>query len=353
MIVLGTILTAGILRQFHERIPSSPYLPWPVRSLLFFLVLIFFLAFLRGWKGRQEVPYAGPGLRRVNFLAFLPLLIALTLEKWVSITFYSPVFSWLNGSGGSTERQHALYVIEAGAGLLLVTVFLLPLFRRIWRLLGRYLSLPNLLMAIGGIALTVVLLFAGLAVLLKLSGFPEVRLRWAGLGPIMLPILAGQALIAFSEEIYYRGILQTELGFLLPSLGVTRTRSRTLAAVGLTSVAFSLEHLVFVGTITDDLRRCLFIFGCSIILGALLVLVRNLWYNAGCHFVLNLFVLGTDPARYGSGLQFVDDLGRPIFDPGVYIFFFFTLAFILTYVNSAIRSRLRPRAPGRDPVAAA
>ena len=51
-ILIATILTAGTLRQFHERIPASPLLPWPIRSLLFFLVLILFLAFARGWGGR-------------------------------------------------------------------------------------------------------------------------------------------------------------------------------------------------------------------------------------------------------------------------------------------------------------
>ena len=85
-ILLAAILTAGLLRQFHAAIPTSPFLPAPIGSLLFFLLVILFLVFAKGWGGRQEIPYAGEGLSRVNFLSMVPLLIALMLEKWVSIT---------------------------------------------------------------------------------------------------------------------------------------------------------------------------------------------------------------------------------------------------------------------------
>ena len=98
LILLAAIPTAGILRQFHSRIPTSPFLPAPIGSLLFFLVLILFLVFARGWGRRQEIPYAGEGLIRFNFLAMVPLLIALMLEKWVSITLYDPLFARINGT---------------------------------------------------------------------------------------------------------------------------------------------------------------------------------------------------------------------------------------------------------------
>lgn len=349
LILLGTILTAGILRQFHERIPSSPFLPWPIRSLLFFLLVILFLVLLRGWGQRQEIPYAGPELTRVNFLAFLPLLIALTLEKWVSITFYAPLFYWLNGSEVSLETFNALYVVEASLGLMVVTLVLAPMFRRLLPMARRYLAPSGLPLAGAGILLALVCLFAGLALLIRLVGFEGARLRWTGFGPVTALILAGQALIALAEELYYRGLLQTELAFLLPSLGVSRERFRQLSAVVLVSIAFALEHLVFAGSLSEDLRRLAFTFGCSLFLGSLLVLTSNLWFNAGCHCVLNMFVLGTDPSYRGAGLQFVDQIGRPVFDPAIYIFLFFIFAFILTYLKIAVGSRFAQRTSSRDP----
>lgn len=352
IILLGAILTAGILRQFHETIPSSPFLPWPIRSLLFFLVLILFLSFARGWGSRQEIPYAGAGLKRVNFLAFLPLLLALMLEKWVSITFYGPLFYRINGESITPATFDALYVIESAAGLFLITLLLIPLFRRLFPMLRRYLAPQGIALAAAGILIALAGLFGGLALLLSLAGAEGFRLRWTGFGRVTVLILLGQGLIAFAEEFYYRGILQTELAFLLPSLGVAGRRVRWLSAVFLISAAFGLEHLVWTDTYSEDLRRFLFTFGCSFFLGTLLVLLDNLWLNASCHLVLNLFSLGLDPATRGSGLQFVNEQGQPLFEASIYIFLFLILLFVFTYARIAMARRQETRRPasGAAPV---
>src|SRR5262249_3802674 len=126
-ILLAAILTAGLLRQFHSAIPTSPFLPAPIGSLLFFLIVILFLVFAKGWGRRQEIPYAGEGLSQVNFLAMLPLLIALMLEKWVSITIYGPLWGAINGPRLRADLYNVLYLLESAVGLLVVSVALLPL----------------------------------------------------------------------------------------------------------------------------------------------------------------------------------------------------------------------------------
>ena len=347
IILLGTILMAGILRQFHE-MPVSPFLPWPVRSLLFFLVLILFLVFLRGWRGRQEIPYAGQNLRRVNFLAFLPLLIALTLEKWISITFYEPVFDAINGDALEPVKANALYVIESALGLFVVSLALLPLFRRLRPMLGHYLAPRGIILALGMTLAAMAVLFGSLFAFFSLAPDSGVHLRWRGCGPAATVILLSQVLIAFSEEFYYRGLLQSETAFLLPSLGVTHGRSRRLGAVLLISLAFALEHRDFRGTPSDEARKFLFTLSCSAFLGILVMLLDNLWLSTGCHFILNCFMLGSTARFRGGGLQFVDLAGRPVLDPSVYIFLFFTLVFILAYVKMALASRaIEPPAPAK------
>jgi membrane protease YdiL (CAAX protease family) len=343
IVLIAAILTAGILRQFHARIPSSPYLPAPFSSLLFFLLVILGLVFARGWGRRQEVPYAGPGLTRVNFLALIPLLIALMLEKWVSITFYDPLFSRIDDAAFSPEMFNRLFVLESGLGLLLVCVLLLPLFRRLMPLLGRYLSPRRLPEALVGLAVAVTSLYLALWLLFALFGGEGVHLRWSGFGRGAALVLAGQAVVAFAEEVYYRGILQSETNFLLPALGIEGDRARSATAILLVSTSFALEHFVLAGVPGVDARLLLFPFAASLLLGYMLVLTRSLWFCAGCHFLLNLFALS--PAGSHRGLQFVDDQARPLLTPQTYIFLFFVMSFVLIYLREAIGRRRRAPLP--------
>src|SRR5205814_4992809 len=168
-------------------------------------------------------------------------------------------------------------------GLLLVSLMLLPLFGRLTPLLKRFLAPSGLIVAATGIGASLLCLFAGLLLLLRLVGAVGVGLQWKGIGDPVL-VIGGQALIAFSEELYYRGLLQSEMTFLLPSLGVTGNRARKLVAVVLISMACALEHLVWADTYSEDFRWVLFTFGCSFFLGVLLALLGNLYLNAACHF---------------------------------------------------------------------
>lgn len=343
VILIAAIPTAGLLRQFHSNIPSSPFLPGPIGSLLFFLVLILFLVFVRGWGARQEVPYAGQGLRQFNLLAMIPFLIALMLEKWVSITLYGPLFHRLNASVPNVDTFNALYLLESAVGLLVVSFLLLPLFRRLFSLLKNLMKSKRLPIAALGLFIAVGGVYGGLALLFVLGSGQRVFLIWTGLGRAPELVLVGQALIAFAEELYYRGILQSEAAFLLPAMGLSRERPRQGVAIVLISIAFALEHFVSTGSASVDTRRFVFTFASSLFLGLLLVLMENLWFNAGCHFVLNLFMLGAEKGSAGRGFQLVDQTGRAIFEPTQYVFLFLIFAFVVAYLRHALYARLFPK----------
>lgn len=337
--LIAAIVTAGVLRQFHAAIPAASFLPAPVGSLLFVLVLILGVLFARTWGQRQEIPYAGPDLARVNLLALVPLLIALMLEKWISITFYERAFTWINGTKLSATAWSRLFVLESAIGLGVVCLFLLPMFRRLFPLLGRALALRRIPAALLGLGAALVCLYGGLALLFRLTAPGDVALQWSGFGRTGGLLLLGQAAIAITEEIYYRGILQTELAFLLPAMGVVRERVRIMAAIALISIAFALEHVVPTGDPVQDGRRALFAFSCSLLLGMLLLVRGNLWLCAGCHCAINLLALTSDP-RHG-GLRFVDGTGRPLLAPQVYIVLLFVLIFVALYAREAL-SRFLP-----------
>jgi membrane protease YdiL (CAAX protease family) len=281
-------------------------------------------------------------LRQFNLLALFPFLLALMLRQWVTITLYDPLYPRLNGAGLPREEDNALYVLEAAGVLLLVCVALLPLFRRLWPLLFKVLRPKRIPIAALGMAIAFLALFGGLAALLAVGG-GTVSLRWSGFGRFTALIIAGQALIAFAEEFYYRGFLQSELAFLLPALGYQKERARVGLSIGLVSLLFGLEHYAGWEEGAYDLRMFIFTFASSLFLGVLLVLMENLWFSAGCHFTLNMFVLGAQTGYRSGGLQFVDPSGQPLFDPAVYVFLFFILAFVVAYLRHALYAKIYRR----------
>lgn len=324
-ILVSAILTAALLRQFNEKTPESAFLPWPVRSLLFFLLVILFLVFLRGWGSRQEFPYAGRRLEAFNLLAMVPLLIALTGEKWFSITFYRPILEAAAMAGIEEAVLGALQEVLAGLGILLVVLALLPLFPRLRPLLREYLSARSLLLGLAGTltALAGVYVIVG-AGLLLLGGenvhlYPRWFGSWAGIR------FSGQALIALGEEFYYRGLLQTELIFLLPALGLRRPVMATTTGIGLIALQFALEH-VAPGDRTGEISIVIYSMTVALLLGAMLVSLRSLYFCALTHFFLNLFVLG-------GGLQYTDSYGRPLLDPGIYVTLYMIVVILLIYAR--------------------
>ena len=126
-----TFLTAGLIRQFHEEIPTSPYISPAAGSLLFASVLFLLLVSAR----EQRLGAArGPGVRLGSLT---PLLLMLLGEKWVSLTLYHPTFYWISPASAPPPLLDAYYRAFSGAGLLavvlLVSRFSAPSGRRAWR----------------------------------------------------------------------------------------------------------------------------------------------------------------------------------------------------------------------------
>ena len=69
-ILVATFGTAALLRQFHDRIPSSPLISPVVGSALFAAILLLLLVTAHE---RRQGPVAGPGVR----LGTLPPLLLL------------------------------------------------------------------------------------------------------------------------------------------------------------------------------------------------------------------------------------------------------------------------------------
>ena len=344
VILLAAVLTAALLRQFNDRIPESAFLPWPMRSLLFFLLLILFLLFLRGWGQRQELPYAGAGLSQFNVLAMVPFLIALIGEKWFSITFYAPVLRLAAQAGMPDPVLEALGVLLAGLGAVAVAGALLPVFPRLRPLLKEFLSARALVVGIAGTFGALALMYAGIAAALLLLGQGDLFLlprwfgSWAGIR------FSGQALVALGEEIYYRGLLQSELIFLLPALGVRRPVVATALGITIIAAQFATEHAGIVVS-PQQLGAFVYTLIIALFLGSLLVTIRSLYLCALTHFSVNLFALG-------GGLQFTDRAGQPIVEPGLYIAMYLILITLLVYFRYAperraiVRRSLGTLAPG-------
>jgi len=324
ILLLSAVATAAMLRQFHDRTPESQILPWPIRSLLFFLLVILFLVFLRGWGRRQELPYAGERLEQVNLLSLVPFLIAIVGEKWFSITFYAPVLAAGSRAGLPEPVLNALGVLLAGLGILVVAFALLPLFPRLRPLVREYLSARSLLLAVVGTVGVLGLLYGCMGAGLLAFGDREAFLlprwygSWAGIR------FSGQALIALGEEIYYHGLLQSELIFLLPALGLRHSIGARIAGVGIIACQFALEHA---GGSSAAEAISIFIYTAMVgaFLGTLLLTIRSIWLCALTHFALNLFAVG-------GGLQFTDAIGAPLFEqPMLYVALYLILLTLLVY----------------------
>jgi hypothetical protein len=132
LLVALTFFTAGLLRQFHDSIPVSPYVPTVVGSLLFAAIVFLTLV---AFRERQVGAVRGSGVRLGSLT---PLLLMLLIEKWVSIALYNPAFYFLGSEDTTPEMLDARYRTFAGAGLLAVclvlALFSRPATQRTWRL---------------------------------------------------------------------------------------------------------------------------------------------------------------------------------------------------------------------------
>src|SRR4030095_16045787 len=89
LLLVMALLTAGLLRQFHDLTPTSPFLNPSIGSLLFASVVFLFLVAIRE---RQIRAASRDGVRLGSMTPFLLMLL---VEKWFSATAYGPLFTWI------------------------------------------------------------------------------------------------------------------------------------------------------------------------------------------------------------------------------------------------------------------
>jgi membrane protease YdiL (CAAX protease family) len=325
LLIALAMFTAGLLRQFHDLTPSSPFVTPAVGSLLFACILFLFLVAARE---RQIGAAPGPGIRLGSLT---PLLLMLLVEKWVSSGFYQPVFALAAPANLSADDADAWFRLLCGVGLLAITILVSPFSRPAAATLRRRLGDLRVATGVGAAAGAVVGAGAFLAAIGAAFGS---RVSWLppDAGGSLPVVIIGQGVLSFAEEIYYRGLVLAELLRLTPRLGLSSTAARRWAALGMTSVMFGMEHVGASSGWEDGARQLVFALALGTLLGLLVLLTDNLWFSASMHAWINVLLLGAVP-RLGYGQAAV---GLP---PGASV----SLALIGAFVAAYALQR-RPRA---------
>jgi membrane protease YdiL (CAAX protease family) len=320
------MFTAGLLRQFHDLTPTSPFLAPAVGSLLFACVLFLFLVAARE---RQIGAAPGPGLRLGSLR---PLLLMLLVEKWISSGFYQPLFTLIAPARLSDEALDAWFRLMCGVGLLAIALLASRFSRPAasWvrhRLDGWKASVG---IATAGASIGVVAVCLALFALAAGSTVNLVPPRTQG--PLVV-VLLGQAAIALGEEVYYRGLLLGELLRLAPRLGIHRPGARRWVALGMSSLLFGMEHVGSSSSWADGARQMTFALALGTLLGMLVLVTENLWFAASLHAWINWLLLSAAPRMaYGPA-----QAGLP---PGASVSLVLIAAFLAAF---ALQPRATPR----------
>jgi membrane protease YdiL (CAAX protease family) len=282
------MFTSGLLRQFHDLTPASPFLAPSIGSLLFACVLFLFLVAARE---RQVGAAPGPGIRLGSVT---PILLILLVEKWISSSFYQPLFALAAPADLPDDAADAWFRMMCGI-LLLAIVLITSRFSRpaaafVRARLSGWKAASGVATAAfaiggGGLILAVIAKAVGSTVSLPLP-HPQ--------GPLAV-VLVGQAVIALAEETYFRGLLLGELLRLAPRLGLRSAPSRQWVALAMTSVVFGMEHVGSSSGWADGARQMVFALALGALLGMIVLLTDNLWFSASLHAWINWVLLGAAP----------------------------------------------------------
>jgi membrane protease YdiL (CAAX protease family) len=254
----------------------------------------------------------------------------LLVEKWVSLALYNPTFYAISAADAPAPYLDAWYRAFAGAGLLavclLVSRFSPPASRRTWKR-----SRPSLWPAAAAFTVAVV---AGVYLVLWLAGALRgngLSLWWPTPDLLWLWIFGGQAVRAFAEEVYYRGLLLSEMQRLAPRLGLRSEAARRWVPLLVTSMLFGMEHL-YLGPPEEMLRRLVFTVSLGLLLGMIVLASSNIHLAAGIHAWINWLLLGAAPHLVGGS-------GEPALAPGAYVGTGLALAFGILFGLAAWRAR--------------
>ena len=334
IIMVLFVFTAGLLRRFHDGIPASPFLHPLAGNLLFAGIFVLLLV-----ASRERSAGAVPG-RGVRMGSLTPLLLMLLIEKWISLGFYEPLFGWISSEGIPEILSDARFAAFAGAALLLTCLLLArlstPTRRKTWRRV-RPQRLPLALLQVLTVAIGTYLV---LGLLAAAMGYP-LTLRWPTGGTLLYWVIAGQALVALGEEVYYRGLVYCEIERLAPRLGLRKSTAKRWIAVGLTSMLFAMEHMDMTQPWEVVARQTIFIASLGALFALLVAVSANLYLAAGVHAWINWLLLGAAP-------HFADASGAPALPAGTYIGVTLILAFIVAFAfrrHRSVHPAKTPRAP--------
>ena len=321
LLLAMALFTAGLLRQFHDLTPTSPFLNPSIGSLLFASVVFLFLVAIRE---RQIGAAPGPGLRLGSMTPFLLMLL---VEKWVSAAAYGPLFAWIVPDDLDPAAADACFRAICGVGLGAVVAITARFSRPARAFLAARLhprrALPGILAAVAAVTA------AGLVLALIALAFGSrpslIGPRAAGPWAI---VVAGQSALSLAEEAWFRGLLLGELLRLAPRLGLPGPQARRWFAIATTALLFGFEHFSLSGGWEEGVRQLVFALALGTLFGMLVVLTSNLWFVATLHGWINLLLLGALP-RLAYGAPAV------ALPPGVTI----SLALIAAFVAAFLAER--------------
>jgi membrane protease YdiL (CAAX protease family) len=326
--ILMTLLTAGILRQFHDRTPGSPFISGTVGSLLFAAIFFLLLVSAREWQ------LGATGGRRkggIRLGSLTPLLLMLLIEKWVSLTLYDPLFYAVAPKIASAAEYDAWYRAMAGVLLILLCILLAAFSRpagsRTW-----FRTRPSRFPIAAAATFVVVAATYGCLWLLSTVLGGGLTLEFPRMTSLALWILGGQAVLAFAEEVYYRGLILSELKRLAPRLGIRRAGLRRWFALTAMATLFGMEHIAPGSPGSEFARQMLFAFSLGLLFGLIAIVTNNLHYAAGIHAWINWLLLGTAP-------QFVNEAGVSVLPAGPYIGVGLILAFVMAMGMARLNRR--------------
>ena len=325
LLLAGTVFTAGWLRQSHDRTPASPFLPPLVGSLLFAGLIVLLLV---AWRERSLGVTRGKGIRLGSLT---PLMLILLIEKWISSGTYSALFHAVAPRGASDALLDAYFKAFIGialVGVCIAVAWMTPSTRNRVIRMAHPARWP--IAGAGGL-----LIIAGMYLILTLLGLAlggALSLRWPDNSTVVWWSVGGQALLAFAEELYYRGLVLFELLRIAPRLGLRAPTSRRWFALLTSSFLFSIEHLPLDRPMEELMRHGVFTLSLGLLLGIIVLITRNLHFAAAIHAWINWLQLRAAP-------QLIDSAGEPALPLNTYIAIALVLALVLAFTMSGRRQR--------------
>jgi membrane protease YdiL (CAAX protease family) len=323
LLPLAAVPVVALLRSFHPAMPRVPGLPAPFDSPLFWLTALLVGVHLVDRRRDQDL-FTGGRDRGLTLAMVVPVLIAVVAEKWFAVDVLANAYGWIDRFVADLWAADALYRMWSGLALLAISLLLLVPLRQVRGRIARTLEPRRAGTAawiVPGAALLTALLVAVLPALLTGAPLRLPPLGWSLLGLVAL----AQIVRGAAEELFFRGLLQTDLIRVMVQAGLPEHRLARLGGIGVVSVGFTLEHLGGGPVDSGMLRALVWTFAMSVLLGLLLEVSRNLYLVMASHTVVNLIIAGLLPVPVGP-------TGAPLFGARTPALIFLVTVFLAVFV---------------------